>query len=198
MAFQFKKKKKSFLLVAAKNVLPPMTVEVNVAQLLGMWGLWGHQAFRNMDCLCHRSYGPIRVFFFFWVSCSWRSEGLFGQSSPIQALKGLPCLGSFSVVRQVKHIEGLPGWGPTLKIHASGVWWAKLSSIQLLMLACGEREAMVMAPPPTHDSAVSLCFHSCLAFLHWHFPPWSPPSHPLNLSLHSQQQPSPWDHSTIP
>ena len=35
-------------------------------------------------------------------------------------------------------------------------------------------------------------------FLHWHFPPGSPPSHPLNLSVHSQQQRLPWDCSTIP
>ena len=48
-----------------------------------------------------------------------------------------------------------------------------------------------------HSSAVSPCFHGCPAFLHRHFPPQSP-SHPLNLSLHSQQQPSPWDCSTIP
>ena len=66
------------------------------------------------------------------------------------------------------------------------------------MLACGEREAMVMAPPTTCDSAVSPCFHGCLAFLHRHFPPQSPPSHPLHPSLHSQQQPLPWDCSTIP
>ena len=64
--------------------------------------------------------------------------------------------------------------------------------------ACGEREAMVMAPPSTRDSAVSPCFHGCPAFLHRHFPPRSPPSHPLDPSLHSQQQPSPWDGSTIP
>ena len=55
-----------------------------------------------------------------------------------------------------------------------------------------------MVPPPTHDSAVSPCFHGCLVFLHRHFPPQSPPSHPLDLSLHSQQQPSPCDRSTIP
>ena len=55
-----------------------------------------------------------------------------------------------------------------------------------------------MAPRPTPDSAVSPCFHGCLAFLHRHFPPQSPPSHPLNPSLHSQQKPSPWDCSTIP
>ena len=61
-----------------------------------------------------------------------------------------------------------------------------------------EREAMVMAPPPTHDSAVLPCSHSCLTSLHRHFPPRSPPSHPLDPSLHRQQQPSPWDCSTIP
>ena len=66
------------------------------------------------------------------------------------------------------------------------------------MLACGVREAVVMPPPPTRDSAESPCLHGCPAFLHWHFPPQSPPSHPLNPSLHSEQQSSPWDCSTIP
>ena len=61
------------------------------------------------------------------------------------------------------------------------------------MLACGEREAMVMAPPLTCDSAVSTCFHGCHTFLQNLFPP-----HPLNPSLRSQQQLSPWDCSTIP
>ena len=60
------------------------------------------------------------------------------------------------------------------------------------------REAMVMAAPPTHDSAVLPYFHDCLTFLHRHFPPQSPPSHLLDPSLHSQQHPSPWDCSTIP
>ena len=69
--------------------------------------------------------------------------------------------------------------------------WASLSIVQLLMLACGEREAMVMAPPPTCDSAASPCFHGCPIFLYRHFPSQSPPSHPLDPSLHSQQQPCP-------
>ena len=38
------------------------------------------------------------------------------------------------------------------------------------MLARGEREAMVMAPPSMRDSAGSPCFHGCLAFLHRQFP----------------------------
>jgi len=54
----------------------------------------------------------------FWASCSWWSEGLFGQSfsvaPPIQALRGLPCLGSFSVVPRVSHLKRHPGWGPTV------------------------------------------------------------------------------------
>ena len=62
---------------------------------------------------------------------------------------------------------------------------------------CGKRQAMVMAPPPMHDSAVSPCFHGCLTFLHRHFPPQSPSSHPLDPSLHNQQQPLHWDCSTI-
>ena len=96
-----------------------------------------------------------------------------------QALKGALWVGFYSVVQCVKRLMDQP-------VYCS-----------LLMLACGEREAMVMAPPPTHDSAVSPCSHGCLAFLHQHFPPQSPPSHPLNPSLRSQQ-PLPWDCSTVP
>ena len=70
--------------------------------------------------------------------------------------------------------------------------------VSLPMLVSAGREAMVMAPSPTRDSAVPPCFHGCPAFLHRHFPPQSPPSPPLDLSLHSQQQPSPWDCPTIP
>ena len=72
------------------------------------------------------------------------------------------------------------------------------SIVQLPMLPCRGPEAMVMAPPPTRDSAVSLCFHGCLAFLHRYFLPQCPPSHPPDPSLHSQQQPSRWGCSTLP
>ena len=70
--------------------------------------------------------------------------------------------------------------------------------IQLPMLACGKRDAMVMAPPPMPDSAVLSCFYGCLSFLHRHFPPQSCPSHALGQSLHNQQQLLPWDCCTIP
>ena len=54
-------------------------------------------------------------------------------------------MGSYSVVQCVRRLMGQP-------LYCSAA-----------MLACGEREAMVMAPPPKHDSEVSPCFHGCLA-----------------------------------
>ena len=115
-------------------VLPQWELSVKVVQLLGLQGPWWHQVHKDTNCLRGRSYGPIRVFF--WASCGWQSEGLFGQSFsialPVQALRRLPCLGSFFVVGCLRHIErppllgsysvdqcirhlkGHPGWGPTL------------------------------------------------------------------------------------
>ena len=85
-----------FLPVAA---LPQWELSVTVTPLLGWQGPWRHQVFRDRDGLCHRSYGSYQRLF--RASGSWRSEGLFGRSFsvalPIQALRGLPCLGSFSV-----------------------------------------------------------------------------------------------------
>ena len=170
-----------------------------------------------MDCLPQELWPNQSLFF--RASHSWRSEGLFGQSfsitPPIQALRGLPCLRSFSVVRCLRHIEGTPWVGSYsvdlcishLKGHpgwsCSVVQWVRHLMGQPLYCPAAnagmwEREAMVMAPPPTCDSAVSPCLHGCPAFLHRHFPPQSPHSHPLNLSVHSQQQPSPRYCSTIP
>ena len=120
------------------------------------------------------SYGLIRVFL--QASCSWQSEGLFGQSFsvalPAQALRGLPCLGSFSVVQHIRNIEGPPWLGPysvdqcirQVKGTLGGVLLCS-SLCQVfdgptsLLFSCqywrvGGREAMVMAPPPMHDSAV--------------------------------------------
>ena len=164
---------------------------------------------------------------FFRTSCSWRSEGLFGQSfsvaPPIQAPMGLPCLGSLSAVRRVRHIDGPPGWVLLCRsVHQAltGAPWVgsysvvqclrylmaeyrprmcpaqqlftghcMLFIIQLLMPGCRESETM--------DSAALSCSHGCLAFLHRHFSSPSPPLPPLNPSLHSHQQPSPWDCSTL-
>ena len=136
---------------------------------------------------------------FFEPLVAWWSEGFFGQSFsvalPFKQLEGSLACGP--VVRRIRHIKGRPGWGPGLWFTVSGIWWASLSIVKLPMLTCGGREAMVMAQPAMHDSAVSSCFHGCLAFLHRHFPPQSPLSHPLDPTLCSQQQSLHWDCSTI-
>jgi len=38
---------------------------VKEMQLLGLRGPWWRQGCKDMDCLSHMNYGPIRVFFFF-------------------------------------------------------------------------------------------------------------------------------------
>ena len=110
-------------------------LRAKVAQLPSLQRPCQHQVCRNTDCLHCRSSGPIRVFS--QASCGWRSENLFGRSffiaPPVLVLRGLPCLGSFSVVPHSRHLEGPPtqlgsysvywyirhlkgyhGWGPAL------------------------------------------------------------------------------------
>ena len=148
---------------------------------------------------------------FFPASCSWRSEGLFdlffSVAPPIQAVRGLPCLGSFSVVQCHRHLEGAHLAGVILCRSAhqalkGAPWVGSYSVVQCIRhlmgqpFCCSAANAGVWGergygdgPPPTRASAVSPCFHGCLAFLHGHFASQSPPSHPLNPSLRGQQQP---------
>ena len=145
---------------------------MRVAQLLGLQGLWQCQVFKDTDCLHPMGYGPIRVFF--RASCSWQSEGLFGQSFsialPIQALRGLPYLAPFSVVPQVRHIEGPPWAGSYSVVQRVRHLMGQFPYCSVADAGTGEREAMVMAPPALHDSALLPFFHGCPAFLHRHFP----------------------------
>ena len=130
-------------------------------------GPWRCQECRDSDCLHHRSYGPIRVFF--QASCGWHAEGLFGQSFsaalPAQALRGAPRVWSYSVVQHVRRLMGQP-------LHCS----ADDAGV------CGER-GYGAGSNPTCDSAVSPCFHGCPASLHRHFPSQSPPSPPPDPSV---------------
>ena len=152
---------------------------------------------------------------FFEPLVAWRSEGYFSQSifivPPIQVLRELPCLGSFSVLPHIRHIEGLPIWGPNSahQLPKRAPWVGSYYVVQCIRRLLGQplycsigdargRETIVMTPLPTRDSAVSPCFHGWPVFLHRHFPPQSSPSNPLDLSLHSQQKPLPWDCSKIP
>ena len=115
-------------------------------QLLGLRGPWRCQVCRDTDCLCSRSYGPIRVFF--RASNSWLSEGLFGQSfsiaPSIQALRRLPCLGSYPVVQRIRHIEGPPPWLGSYSVdqhvrHLKGhPGWGSYSVVQCVRHLMGQ------------------------------------------------------------
>ena len=101
-----------------------------------------------------------------------------------QALTGAPWLGSCSAVLCQALEE------PASLLFSCQCWH------------CGERETMVMAPSPMHESAVLPCFHGCPAFLHRHFPhsllPHIPSVHlatvhssPALGLLHNRQAPAP-------
>ena len=89
-------------------------------------------------------------------------------------------MGSFSVDRCFRHWMGQPLYCSAA--HAGG--W-------------GERGYGDGASHYDWLSSITL-LPWCLAFVHRHFPPRSPPSHPISPPLCSQQQPSPWDCSRIP
>ena len=154
---------------------------------------------RDTDCLRCRNYDFISLFSSLLESWQW--EGLFRQS--------------FSVALHIRHLEGSLAWSPSLLLGASGTRWGPwlesysvVQCIRHLMgqplycsaatLACGGRGVWRWLHPPCMTQQNRLASMAAQHFLHRHFPPQSPPSHPLDLSLHSQQQPSPWDCSTIP
>ena len=123
-------------------------VRVECEQLLSLRRHWQRQVCRDTGCLRSRSHGLIRVFF--QASCSCRSEGLFDQSisvaPPVQALRGLPCLGSLSVVWWVRHIVAPPPpprLGSYSEIGASGIERSTLAGVLLCRSA---RQALKGAP----------------------------------------------------
>ena len=70
---------------------------------------------RDMGCIPCRSYGPIRAFSEPRVAGDQKASLASLSIVPtVQALRGLPCLGSFSVVWSIRHKKGRPGWGPGL------------------------------------------------------------------------------------
>ena len=74
------------------------------AQLLGLQGPWWRQVCRGTDCLHHRSYGPVRVFF-----------------KPLVAGDEKASLASFSpYLLPFRHLEGSLPWDPSVLFHVSG------------------------------------------------------------------------------
>ena len=82
---------------------------MKVVKLLGLQGLWWRKVCRDSDCLCP---GVMSLSESFFEPVVAGDQSLFGQSfsiaPPVQALRGLPYLGSFSAVLHVRHIEGPP------------------------------------------------------------------------------------------
>ena len=80
---------------------------------------------------------------FFQASCSWQSEGLFDQSfsvaSPIQALRGLSCLGSFSLDQHIRHLQGHPRWDPLVAQCVRGLMGQPLYCSAVDAGVCRER-----------------------------------------------------------
>ena len=146
---------------------------MRVALQLGLQGPWQHRVCKDTDSLCHRSYGPIRIFF--QASCSWQSEGLFGQSfsvaPPIQALRGLLCLGSFSVVLGVRHREG-PSWLGSYSVVQC------ITRFMGQPLYCSAADADLWGERDYGDGSTHYAWLP-------DFPAQSPPSHSLHLSLQS-------------
>ena len=140
---------------------------------------------------------PAESFFKPLVAGGQKIALAFSVAPPVQALRGLPCLGSFSVAPCIRHTDGSLWLGSYSLYQCFRHLMGQPLSCLATNAGCGEREAMLMAPPATHDSAALPC--SLAAWVSsMHFPPQSPPSHPLHPSVCSHQHPSPWDCSIIP
>jgi len=139
---------------------------------------------------------------FFRASCNWWSESPFGHSfsvaPPVQALRGLTCLGSFSVFRCIRHIEGRPLAGVLL---CSSVYQAFDGPVSLLSSCqCWPvREERLWWWLHSLCMTQQYCLASLAAWLsstgisHHDLLPHIP-----STRLCSQQQPLPWDCSSVP
>ena len=95
---------------------------MKVAQLLGLRGPGWHQVCMDMTASATGVMALSESFLEPLVAGNQKASlTSLSLTPPVQVLRGLPCLGSFSVVWRVRHIEGHPDWGPTLQFSASGV-----------------------------------------------------------------------------
>ena len=79
---------------------------MKMVQLLSFQGTSQHQVCRDTDCLCLRSHGPESSFEPVVAGDQKASLSSLSPIPPVQALRGLPCLGSFTVIWPIRHIEG--------------------------------------------------------------------------------------------
>ena len=74
-------------------------------------GTVGAPSVRDTDCPHGRSHGPVRVSVEPLVAGDQKGQS-FCIALPFQALRGLPCLGSFSVAQHIRHMARRPWLGP--------------------------------------------------------------------------------------
>ena len=174
--------------------LPQWGLSMKMVQLLGLQGPWWSQGCKDTDCLHRRIYVPIRLFF--QASCSRGSEGLFGQSFsialPVQAVRGLPSLGSFSVLWHVLHIER-PSWLGSysvvqcIKPLKETPWVGSYSVVQCVRCLMGQTLYCPAVDPGLWrergygDGSTPYAWLSRIALLPWlpGFPPQAFPTHLL-------------------
>ena len=129
---------------------------------------------------------------FFRASCSWWLDGLFGQSFsialPVQALRRLPCLESFSVVWHVRHIEGPPWLGSysvdrsqALKGHPGLGSYSVVQCVRCLMgqpLYCSAANVDMRRERSYGDGSTCYVWLSSITLLPWlhGFPPQAFPT----------------------
>ena len=132
--------------------------------------------------------------FFFWASCSWQSEGLFGQpfsiALPIQTFRGLPCLGSFSVWH-IRHTEGPPSGVLLCRlVHQAlkGAPWVEsysvVQGVRRLMgqsLCCSASDAGMWGERGFSDGSIHYMWLSSIALLPW-LPCFPPQAFPTTVS----------------
>ena len=174
---------------------------MKVAQLLGLWGPWQRQVCRDMNCLHHRSYGTLRVFF--QVSWSWWSEGLFGQSfsvaPPIQALRVLaPLPGALLCCSERQAHRGAPLAGVLLYslAHQSlkgAPWVGSYSVVQCVKclmgqpLYCSAANTGIWGERGYEEGSTCYVWLSSIAWLPW-LPGFPPQVFPTTVSFLT----SPW------
>jgi len=150
---------KTFFPVAA---LSQWELNVKVAQLLDLQGTWGHQ-------LCRDTTGirALSVFFESLVAGNQKSSlDNCSISPPIQALRGFPCLESFSVVQCIRCIEESPWLGSYSVVPCNGC-------LMNQPLYCSAANAGVWGERGYGDGSTHYAWLSSIALLLWlpGFPP---------------------------
>ena len=116
---------------------------MKMVQLLGLWIPWQHKVFRDRDCLRHSVMALSESFFKPLIAGHQKTSlaSLF-IAPPIQTLRRLPCLVSFSVVRCIRHIDGVPLVGVLLcrSVHQAlkgAPWVGSYSVVQCIRRLMG-------------------------------------------------------------